>query len=65
LRVKLLSDCCATANPAFDSRIFFTARRVFLLGVANDSSPEGSVISISDSLATEESEENSISSSAG
>src|SRR6185436_2468659 len=50
LRVELLSDCCAASNPAFDSRIFFMVRCVFLLGVADDSSPEASVVSTSDSL---------------
>ena len=65
LRVEILSVCCAATNPAFDSGIFFTAQRVFLLGAADDSGPEAPVISTSDSLPTEESEENSISSSAG
>jgi hypothetical protein len=65
LRVELFSDCCAALNPAFDSGIFFTAQRVFLLGATDDGGPEAPVISISDSLPTEESEENSISSSAG
>jgi len=41
------------------------ARRIFLLGAADDGGPEVPVISTSDSLPTEESEENSISSSAG
>jgi len=63
--VELLSVYCAAANPAFDSRIFFTARRIFLLGAADDGGPEAPVISTSDSLPTEESEDNSISSSAG
>ena len=65
LGVELLSDLCAAVNPAFDSGIFFTARRVFLLGAAEDGGPEAPVISTSDSLPTEESEEKSISSSAG
>ena len=65
LWVELLSDCCAAANPAFDSEIFFMARCVFLLGAADDGGPEAPVISTSNSLPTEESEENSISSSAG
>ena len=39
--------------------------RVFLLGAADDGDLEAPVISTSDSLPTEESEENSISSSAG
>ena len=51
--VKLLSDLCATVNPAF------------LLGAADDGSPEAPVMSTSDSLPTEELEENSASSSAG
>ena len=38
------------------------ARRVFLLGAATVGGPEAPVISTSDSLPTEESEENSISS---
>jgi len=63
LRVELLSDCCAAANPAFDSGIFFMARRVFLLWAAEVGGPEAPVITTSDSLPTEESEENSISSS--
>ena len=62
LWVRLLSDCCTAANPAFDSGIFFTARCVFLLGAADDGGPEALVISTSNSLPTEESEENSISS---
>ena len=65
LRVELLSDCCTTINPAFDSGIFLTGRCVFLLGATDDGGPEAPVISTSDSLPTEESEENSISSSAG
>ena len=65
LRVELLSDCCTTINPAFNSGIFFMARLDFLLGAANDGGPEAPVISTSDSLPTEESEENSTSSSAG
>ena len=60
--VELLSDLCAAVNPAFDSRIFLTVRRVFLLEAAEDGGPEAPVISTSDSLPTEESE-NSISSS--
>ena len=62
LWVELLSDCCAAANPAFDSVTFFMARHVFLLGAADDGGPEALVISTSDSLPTEESEENSTSS---
>ena len=65
LRVELLSDCCTTINPAFNSGIFLTGRCVFLLGAADDGGPEAPVISTSDSLPTEDSEENSISSSAG
>jgi hypothetical protein len=65
LQVELLSDFCATVNPAFDSGIFLTVRRVFLLGVADDGGPEAPVISTSDSLPTEESDENSFSSSVG
>ena len=64
LRVELLSDCCAAASLAFDRGIF-TAWSVFLLGASDDGGPEASVISTSDSLPMEESEENSISSSAG
>ena len=63
--VKLPSARCAAVNPAFDSRIFFTARHVFLLGAADDGGPEAPVISTSDSLPLEESEENSTSSSTG
>jgi len=65
LGVELLSDFSATVNPAFNSGIFFMARHVFLFGVAEDGGPEVPVISTSDSLPTEESEENSLSSSAG
>ena len=65
LRVELHSDCCATVNPAFDSGIFLMARRVFFLGAADDGGPEALVISTSELLPTEESEENSISSSTG
>ena len=62
LVVELLSDLCTAVNPAFDSGIFLTVRRVFLLEAAEDGGPEAPVISTSDSLPTEESEENSISS---
>ena len=65
LWVELLSDYCAAANPAFDSEIFFMARCVFLLGAADDGGPEAPVISTSDSLPLEESEDNSTSSSTG
>ena len=64
LQVELFNDYCTAVNPAFDSGIFFMARRIFLLGAADDSGPEAPVISTSDSLPTEESEENSICSSA-
>ena len=64
LGVELLSDLCAAVNPAFDSRIFLTVRRVFLLEAAEDGGPEAPVISTSDSLSSEESEDNSTSSSA-
>ena len=64
-RVELLNVCCTAANPAFDSWIFLTARRFFLLRVADGGGPEAPVISTSGSLPTEESEENSASSSAG
>jgi len=50
LGVELLSDLCAAVNPAFDSRIFLTVRRVFLLGATDDGGPEAPVISTSDSL---------------
>ena len=63
--VELLSVCCAAANPAFDSRIFLMVWHVFLLRVVGGSGPEAPVISTSGSLPTEESEENSVSSSAG
>ena len=63
-RVELLNDCCAAANPAFDSWIFLTVRRVFLLRAADGGGPEAPVISTSGSLPTEESEENSAFSSA-
>jgi len=62
LGVELLSDLCATVNPAFDSGIFFTARHVFLFGAAEVGGPDVPVISTSDSLPIEESEENSLSS---
>jgi hypothetical protein len=64
LGVELLSDLCAIVNPVFHSGIFFTAQNIFLLGVTDEGTPEAPVISTSDSLPTEESEENSISSSA-
>jgi hypothetical protein len=38
--VEFHSDLCATVNPAFDSRIFFMARRDFLLRAADDGGPE-------------------------
>ena len=63
--VELLTDHCAAVNPAFDSGIFFTMRCVFLLGAAAVGGPEALVISTFDSLPTEESEANSIPSSAG
>jgi len=63
--VELLSDLCPTVNPAFGSGIFFMARHVFLFRAAEVGGPEVPVISTSDSLPTEESEENSLSSSAG
>ena len=63
--VELLSVSCAAANPAFDSGIFLTARHVFLLKAADGGGLEAPVISTSDSLPMEESEENSASSSAG
>ena len=65
LRVELFSACCAAANPAFDSWIFLTARRVFLPRAADGGGPEAPVISTSGSLPTEESKENSASSSLG
>ena len=65
LQGELLSDLCNAVNPAFDSGIFFTARRVFLLGLVAVGGPEAPVISTSDSLLTEESEENSSLSFAG
>jgi hypothetical protein len=65
LQVELLVDCCAAVNPTFDSRILLTARCAFLLGAADEGGPEAPVISTFDSLPTEESEDNSISSSAG
>ena len=63
--VELLSDLYATVKPAFDSGIFIMMRCVFLLRAAEVGGPEVSVISTSDSLPTEESEENSMSSSVG
>ena len=63
--VELLTDRCAAVNPTFDSGIFFTVRCVFILGAAAVGGPEAPVISASDSLTTEESGENSMSSSAG
>ena len=65
LHVELLSDCCAAVNTAFDSGIFLTVWRIFLLVAVNDGGPEGPVVSTSNSLPTEELEENSISSSVG
>ena len=65
LGVELLNDLCAAVNPAFDSRIFFMVRRVFLLGAAEVGGLKAPVIFTSDSLPTEESEDNSISSSIG
>jgi len=65
LEVELLSDLCATVNPTFGSGIFFMARHVFLFRAAEVGGPEVPVISTFDSLPTEESEENSLSSSAG
>jgi hypothetical protein len=65
LGVELLSDLYAAVKPAFDSGIFFTMRCTFLLGAAEVGGPEVSVLSTSDSLPTEESEENSMSSSVG
>ena len=64
LGVELLNDLCAAVNPAFDSRIFFMMRRVFLLGAAEVGGLKAPVIFTSDSLPTEESEENSAFSSA-
>ena len=64
LRVELFSAYCAAANPAFDSWIFLTARRVFLPRAADGGGPEAPVIYTSGSLPTEESEENLASSSA-
>ena len=65
LGIELLNDLYAVVNPAFDSGIFFTARRIFLLGAAEVGGPEAPMISTSDSLPMEELEENSVSSSAG
>jgi len=59
LGMELLSDRFATVNPTFESEIHFTARRDFILGPAAAVGPKALVISTSDSLTTEESEENS------
>ena len=64
LGVELLVAHSATVNPAYESGIFFTVRRIFLLGPVAVCGPDASVISTSDSLPMEESEENSISSPA-
>jgi hypothetical protein len=65
LGMELLSDRFAIVNPAFESGIHFTTRHNFILGPAAAVGPEALVISTSDSLPTEESEENSSSSPAG
>ena len=63
-QVELLSVCCTADNPAFESWIFLTVRRIFLLRAADGGGPEAPVISTSGSLPMEESEENLASSSA-